>query len=114
MQADLVENRFRTIARDQLVHAQYLFIGYRRSAGFRAATDWRTVERLTQVRLAHRGIVLYLCRGTGGETLSCIEHDDMVRDTHDQRHVMLDQYHADAGFGNTPQQLRELFLVFAG
>ena len=70
------------------------------------------VRRGAEVGRDHGGIALDLLRRALGDLLAEVEHDDAVRDRHDQLHVVLDQQHTDVALGvDALDQLGQLALL---
>ena len=55
-----------------------------------------------------RAIVLDLARRAARDDAAGVEHDHLVGDAHDQRHVVLDHHDGDAAVAHRAQQLGEL------
>ena len=104
LQVDAVQDRRCAIPRDEAADAEHL-LARRWARGHRSGGIGG--ERVAEVGAAHVVVGLDLGRRAGGQALAGVEHDDLVGDGHDQRHVVLDQHHRHAGVGDAPQQRRQ-------
>jgi hypothetical protein len=68
---------------------------------------------LAEIGLPYRGIVLHHRGRAARDRRTRVEHDDVIRDAHHDRHVVLDEHDRDAGIGDAAQQLGEPLLVGA-
>src|SRR5579883_332510 len=65
--------------------------------------------RLAEIRLDDVGIAAHGLRRAVRDLAAVIEHDDVIRDAHDDAHIVLDQHDADLLLGaNVEQELVEL------
>ena len=115
MQINRMQHWITAVARHQGIDAEHFKCGFVRRffrVGRRACLCI-VQQGLTQIGLAHRRIRLHLGRCTQSQPLPCVQHHDVVRYIHHQRHVMLNQQHGDARVCNAPQQRCQAGLVLA-
>ncbi|MNX54097.1 hypothetical protein D3C86_848100 [compost metagenome] len=111
LQIDAVQHRVGAIAGGEIAHAQ----DFGRQGGTRrpGPRGGRAARRLVaQIGLTHRGGLLDLGGVALRQFAAGVDGDDVIGHAHHQRHVVLDQQDARAGFGNAPQQPCQPRLVF--
>ena len=66
---------------------------------------------VTEISFPDQRIVPDFCRLADGDSLAAVEHDDVVAQRHDHRHVVLNNDDRDAQIRDTAQQCCETLLV---
>src|SRR6266511_2439926 len=70
-----------------------------------------SIGRHPQVSGDHLRVVADLRGRTLGDLLAELQHDDTLRHTHDQPHVVLDEQDRDTGLADLPDQLEQALLL---